>query len=441
MDLRQYLIAPHEQLQSQRSHDTSDLCVGFQHQQQQQRLEDERITREQVLRGLALYPDILASILQMREHDATQSQSDQTAFESQTLLPNSGGLISANVDSHHNLIEQEFSRSQRRRDSIHVLSQYPSTSTKRTCPFNQQQQSQTRNESKLLVRQPPPTAVTSKACKAIIPPTSPKAGRHGKSQQLQLRQQVYHSNAIVKAKASVTAKPTSPALPILKRKVWSCDSADGSEVGLRVSASKKARTVERFQSGKDTPEPISNTTKTIPSSTKPIPSTTLTIFKRAHYSLAPYSSNPPINHSGSLTYTTSPPKPHRGIPRSGHHKLHSTCFLWYHGVCPSSGKGKKGGKGNGKRCKFLHALTQPPSFVQPPRGFTHRTEDDRAEVAREIKCPLDWCPEDWLWDHNEDKDKDKDEESEEFGVQDSNLEDEDKEEGGEEECEKDRGEV
>lgn len=36
----------------------------------------------------------------------------------------------------------------------------------------------------------------------------------------------------------------------------------------------------------------------------------------------------------------------------------------------------------------MHALTDPPSFVQPPPGYIHEKECFRA-----------WCPGDFLWDH------------------------------------------
>lgn len=54
----------------------------------------------------------------------------------------------------------------------------------------------------------------------------------------------------------------------------------------------------------------------------------------------------------------------------------STCFFWYHGNCARSldPRSKNG-------CVFRHALTDPPSMVQPPPGYVHRAP-----------CGRDWCP-------------------------------------------------
>ncbi|KJX97548.1 hypothetical protein TI39_contig481g00029 [Zymoseptoria brevis] len=53
-----------------------------------------------------------------------------------------------------------------------------------------------------------------------------------------------------------------------------------------------------------------------------------------------------------------------------------TCFFWYHGKCSRSMDEK-----NGFKCHFKHGLTEPPSMVQPPPKYVHRTQ-----------CALDWCP-------------------------------------------------
>lgn len=47
-----------------------------------------------------------------------------------------------------------------------------------------------------------------------------------------------------------------------------------------------------------------------------------------------------------------------------------TCFFWYHGNCSRKGM-----------CTYPHGLTDPPSMVQPPPGFTHPGP-----------CGLEWCP-------------------------------------------------
>lgn len=55
-----------------------------------------------------------------------------------------------------------------------------------------------------------------------------------------------------------------------------------------------------------------------------------------------------------------------------------SCFFWYHGTCKKSGE----------ECDRMHALTEPPSFIQPPPGYKHKDE-----------CFREWCPGDWMWDH------------------------------------------
>ncbi|KAH0029263.1 hypothetical protein KCU78_g3400, partial [Aureobasidium melanogenum] len=175
-------------------------------------------------------------------------------------------------------------------------------------------------------------------------------------------------------------------------------------------------------------------------------------------------------------YTSSiPSKPQHCVKASQHSKIHATCFAWYHGFCPFGNKkevgkkdkdnnnGKKNGNkdNNGKKqkqkgknkCRYLHALTEPPSYVQPPRGYVHgkhhmhpeqsnsggqskedkhdnstkeaevretKTEDSNmkkentllasaaqltqkdTKLASTTQCTLDWCPGDWLWDHDHD---------------------------------------
>ncbi|CAK4033545.1 Hypothetical predicted protein [Lecanosticta acicola] len=61
---------------------------------------------------------------------------------------------------------------------------------------------------------------------------------------------------------------------------------------------------------------------------------------------------------------------------SGNPDSDTTCFFWYHGSCARSKDPR-----NGHRCGFLHALTDPPTMVQPPPGYKHRTH-----------CERDWCP-------------------------------------------------
>lgn len=54
-------------------------------------------------------------------------------------------------------------------------------------------------------------------------------------------------------------------------------------------------------------------------------------------------------------------------------------------------------------------MTSPPSYVQPPRGYIHCGNGVDEEEAR---CMLDWCPGDWMWDHDYDCEESEEEEAE-----------------------------
>ncbi|KAI5270020.1 hypothetical protein E4T47_06523 [Aureobasidium subglaciale] len=53
----------------------------------------------------------------------------------------------------------------------------------------------------------------------------------------------------------------------------------------------------------------------------------------------------------------------------------------YHGLCTKKGK----------ECRDAHVLMEVSGFVQPPEGFVHQE-----------KCLRDWCPGDWMWEHDPD---------------------------------------
>lgn len=53
-----------------------------------------------------------------------------------------------------------------------------------------------------------------------------------------------------------------------------------------------------------------------------------------------------------------------------------TCFFWYHGRCSRSLDSRIS-----YQCNYKHALTDPPSMVQPPPGYVHKSP-----------CRLEWCP-------------------------------------------------
>lgn len=50
--------------------------------------------------------------------------------------------------------------------------------------------------------------------------------------------------------------------------------------------------------------------------------------------------------------------------------------------------------------------------MQPPRGFVHGGQQSEGE--EEGKCTRDWCPGDWLWDH-EDEDSEIEVDGDETG--------------------------
>lgn len=57
-----------------------------------------------------------------------------------------------------------------------------------------------------------------------------------------------------------------------------------------------------------------------------------------------------------------------------------TCFFWYHRTCQ-----------RGIQCNMLHALTDPPTLVQPPPGLVHF----------QGPCELKLCPRDYKWAEKE----------------------------------------
>ncbi|KAG9667195.1 hypothetical protein KCU95_g17976, partial [Aureobasidium melanogenum] len=87
----------------------------------------------------------------------------------------------------------------------------------------------------------------------------------------------------------------------------------------------------------------------------------------------------PSTSSSPQLYTISLQNKHHGIPASSLRKKgwHQTCFLWYHGICP---------KKKGKYCEYLHALTEPPSYVQPLRGYVH--DDKQSKESEQSKANM-----------------------------------------------------
>lgn len=416
MDLRQYLIPPHEQPRQQASHHgTVDLDHQHhftqpqpQHQaqhrsQHQSQEQGETFTREQVISGLAAYPDLLASILRSGNLPTkVQDEKHHEATETRPFTPSGARKASNKLcfwyyhtgDCTSDPLSLNYNGGRVCSD-LHALNggqelrlhQGPWQWHKRfgncgleLCRFSSNFKYRKDYQTKLARG---PNAVEGEARAAIpgsaaaiedqegnikdttLVPTSPRAGRHGKGQRLQLQQYQCHATA------------TTP-LP-LKRKASVLSSMATTDP---TSSVKKARTSGVLTQSLITSSeytPISTPTQPSRSpknSAKPTAKPGKATQKAKGEALA---TAKPLE---IITYTL-PSGSHRGIPRSSHRKaFDATCFAWYHGKCPH----------RGSECRYLHALTQPPSFVQPPRGFVHAAEG--------VKCTRDWCPGDWLWDHD-----------------------------------------
>jgi hypothetical protein len=199
-------------------------------------------------------------------------------------------------------------------------------------------------------------------------PTSPKAGRYAKGSR---------------AQQTSTLTPTSTA-STLKRKVPSHSNQDPP-----TPTPKKLRTSPSIQT---TTSGSILSSSLIPPLTKSAAKRLKRLAKTAIDKSSPRTQSSVISPHGfdtvlSMTmkpcdifpYTTSPPSNPTILPPSLFHSNKSpaakTCFAWYHNTCPK----------NGKKCKDLHALTQPPSFVVTPEGYVHE----------EGVCGRDWCSGDW----------------------------------------------
>lgn len=76
------------------------------------------------------------------------------------------------------------------------------------------------------------------------------------------------------------------------------------------------------------------------------------------------------------------PKMTEATTSNANRNANETCFFWYHGHCAGSKEPRRN-----FQCDHLHALTDPPTMVQPPPNYIHRTV-----------CSLEWCPGDYLKD-------------------------------------------
>ncbi|KAH0365363.1 hypothetical protein KCU65_g6143, partial [Aureobasidium melanogenum] len=544
MDLRQFLIAPHERIQRQPLRQgTSDVftssehqpqyqwqsqqtqhqnhatqhdqkpqyqpqehqsypqnapCAGEQHNQFQPHHHSQDassrhgLTRDQVLQGLAEYPDILASLVsQMRGSEVESVAGMQSQVQGQSHGhgdDGNRGFGSEDQSSRSSLVEnREVSSHSASRNW--VGQENPAEERQRT------QRWVRRSESRA-------SATTGNATILMIP-TSPRAGRYAKGQRLP-RQGQYQRTTFAQGQGQGYRSPAQrpgyklsgsagvgmpiPASFTLKRKAPGSSSSSNPPTSTPISSStswtgntpirdgdtnadapsfphKKARKsdmtnkqrsidgasellgkstgsftpVARSVDGSnedfdtdldgnqdavtdtkdlaknyhnnDAPEDLvrgpardfdkqtnsthltdltedPNTNHTANKPNKPTIKKSRQTQKAHHTSLTSSitSTTPPLPSSTSkrLYKICSQRTKTRGVKASElHNKVHATCFAWYHNKCP---------KKKGKYCKYLHALTEPPSYVQPPRGYVHAGE--------EARCKRDWCPGDWMWDHD-----------------------------------------
>ncbi|SMR44652.1 unnamed protein product [Zymoseptoria tritici ST99CH_3D1] len=146
-----------------------------------------------------------------------------------------------------------------------------------------------------------------------------------------------------------------------------------SSVGLLQPLASKTSRAARAQRANDHPNRANNNKRTARHWDAP-PSPTKRIKLIDYDDLESSRSSPPLPEQSSkfvefddLAIRTG------GV---GNDDSEVTCFFWYHGTCSRSMDEK-----NGFKCHFKHGLTEPPSMVQPPPKYVHRTQ-----------CALDWCP-------------------------------------------------
>jgi hypothetical protein len=201
-----------------------------------------------------------------------------------------------------------------------------------------------------------------------IIPTSPKAGRYAKGSRAQ---QTFTLTPIstpptLKRKGPSHSNQDSPTPTPKKLRIGPTiqTTTSGSILSsslippLTKSAAKRLKRLAKTAIDKSSPRTQSSVTS--PHGINTVLSTTIKPLE-----IFPYTTSPPSNPTiipPSLSHTNKSPAA-------------KTCFAWYHNTCPK----------RGKKCKDLHALTQPPSFVVTPVGYVHE----------EGVCGRDWCSGDW----------------------------------------------
>jgi hypothetical protein len=190
-------------------------------------------------------------------------------------------------------------------------------------------------------------------------PISPRAGRYAKGSRAQQSSALpaIPTLSTLKRKATSHSDQNTPTPTLKKHKTSSTDlqattflpPASSTGVPLTKSAAKRLKRLAKKAIDKST---ISNTPSFAPN---------------LHYS-NPEPLNNTIKPLDIFPYTISPPS-------NPINSSQQTCFAWYHNICTKKSK----------KCKELHALTQPPSFVVTPVGYVHENG----------VCGRDWCSGDW----------------------------------------------
>jgi hypothetical protein len=188
----------------------------------------------------------------------------------------------------------------------------------------------------------PDTAPVNSNSTTSAIPTSPRAGRYAEGSRFQ-QTSVFSATPIpstIKRKASAPSSQNTPTPASKKHKTSALVPPFQAEPGPASATSLSKHAARRFKS-------TNKTLSATPTAPKPLDI---------------------ISHTSYIAHPTVQPKEHK----KPHHQ---TCFAWYHDECSKKGK----------KCKDLHALTDPPSFVVAPERYVHE-----AGV-----CGRDWCAGDW----------------------------------------------
>ncbi|KAG9578271.1 hypothetical protein KCU77_g7980, partial [Aureobasidium melanogenum] len=298
MDLRQYLIAPHEQPSR---HGTSDLFRIPKHQQQSQQHRQQfqshpqhpqhqpqpqqqslhhvmmhqphqhpqitpfaseqhnqfqyqhqsqttatpLLTRDQVLKGLSLYPDILASVLfsQTDGDPAVQSQgqshNDDTADEYQISHWRLSMLGNEKLDSCYTFAGKEVLGQEQARQRKNKFG---------SKPWSKLESEKISNVDKAKLMDKEPT--TSTTIPIVSIPTSPRAGRYAKGQRLQRQRHFPPCSHVQRQEfqASATAGVSIPtSSKTLKRKASKAERGSSAGYILNKDADASFLVVKRVR--------------------------------------------------------------------------------------------------------------------------------------------------------------------------------------------------